>query len=186
MKNNKLVFIIFLILIFHAIVSITNNIYSLSYFKDIKNIALNPVGKIYAQIVPTDTSYYPDMIMYYSNYTGIDRGYAFYSPNLNRNKIEYSFSTNNNTTPIPISFNTKESNVKYMSMSINLTNMFDNRKKRNKLVKDISIFMLNQNKEIKDMNFIVSVRRIRLLNEKTLEDRKNINAYNIKKLSAHE
>lgn len=186
MKKNTWIFIIFFILMLHAIISITNNVFSLGYFKSIKKIALNPVGKIYAEIVPTDTSYYPDILMYYSNYAGIDRGYAFYSPNLNRNKIEYGFTTNSTNTPIPISFKTRESKIKYMSMAINLTNMFDNRKKRNKLVKDISIFMLNQNKEIKDMNFIVSVRRIRLLDEKSQGNRKNINAYNIKKLNTHE
>lgn len=71
-------------------------------------------------------------------------------------------------------------------MAINLTNMFDNRKKRNKLVEDISIFMLNQNKKINDVNFIVSVKRMRVLDEKHQGSKKNINAYNIKKLNTHE
>lgn len=99
MKKNIFISIVVFILVLHTIVSITNNVFSLGYFKSIKKIALNPVGKIYAQIVPTDTSRYPDILMYYSNYAGIDRGYAFYSPNLNRNKIEYGFSINH-TKPL--------------------------------------------------------------------------------------
>lgn len=184
MKKNKWIFILFFILIVHSVISIVNNVWSLSYLSNIKQVALNPIGKFYKRIVnPVNIAYYPDILRGYSNYAGIDRGYAFYSPNLGRNKVEYNFISNKTNIPVSVYFNTKESKVKYMSMSMNLTNMFDNKKIRTQLINDISVFVLNQHKEIKEMNFIVSIKRIRLLDEIDHgTNEKKIDAYHIKKV----
>lgn len=179
-KKFKLLFILLSITLLHSLTSITNNFLSLGYFKNLKEGALNSFGNKYAKIVPTDVNY-PYFLSIYSNYAGIDRGYAFYSPNLNRNKIEYNFVTKGGINKISIPLYSAEAKIKYMSVAINLTNMFDDNKKRKKLVTDISSFILNHNKNLQEMQLSISVKRIQLLDEKKIHKKMIIDAFNIKK-----
>lgn len=89
----------------------------------------------------------------YSYYTGIERGYEYYSPNAADKKTEIIFK--NNDTPIMLPGKTFESSFKIKSIFTILGGQLKNEGFRNRVIQSMAVRLFTLHPQINDMNVLI-------------------------------
>ncbi|MGO4710692.1 hypothetical protein AB4Y90_16620, partial [Chryseobacterium sp. 2TAF14] len=91
------------------------------------------MGKLYIDNLKKVNT--PFFVKVYTNYSGTIRGYAYYSPNIRNIKNKYEFYNGNKK--IDGLMRTYESNLKFNTMLINLTDIIHNKDIRQDIAKSL-------------------------------------------------
>ena len=172
----KLNLLLFLILLLHGILLFFANINSLNYLKN-KPVELNNFGKKY--INTNSIIKFPEFLILYLNYSGSDRGYAYYSPNISREKVSFAITDQQNKKIIPI--NTESSKFRFNILMINSTKIIEDQKIRNQLIKSLSEYIFAKDKRVKKLTLKINLKKLKTLQEfqkeNKLYDLYNVDAY---------
>jgi hypothetical protein len=167
--------------LFHISLTFIVNVSSFKYLKNNSKVKLNPVGLFY---INNSISFkIPKGLKLYANYTGTDKGYTYYSPNLPRAKYEYEFYNEN--VKIENIVCTKEAKIKFNTMMINFTDNVNNTSIRENIVQ--SLFQNIQNKNqllLNNCKMTICIKKVKTLHEfeygQERDSIKKILAYKIK------
>ncbi len=113
---------------------------------------LNPVGQKIVDfsslfICPDDVN---DFIFFYSIFTGTNRGYSFFSPNVTPIRVGISFTNQNKEIGLPLL--TKESKLKFKCTNLHFnSNIFDV-EEREQILKSISSYLFSNNPDIEQLD----------------------------------
>lgn len=182
MKTLKTLLLV--LLLFHIGSSFFINIQIIKTWKNSTYASLNAGGK---QVI-NYLEYFnlPDGIQTgmrnYSYYTGIERGYEYYSPNAADKKTEIIFE--NNDTPIVLPGKTFESSFKIKSIFTILGGQLENEGFRNRVIQSIAVRLFTVYPQINEMKVLIEKKHFPSLAE--IKQNKPIRieettVYNIKK-----
>jgi hypothetical protein len=163
MKTLK-IFLIALLL-FHVLSSSIINIQIIKTWKNSTYSSLNAYGK---KIIDNLESFnVPDIIQIvmrnYSYYTGIERGYEYYSPNAANKQTEIVFKSN--AAPVDMPGKTFESKFKIRSIFTILGGQLENDGFRNRVIHSISVRLFTLHPDIKHMEVSIVKKQFPSLNE---------------------
>lgn len=164
MKSTKLVLI--LILCLHVICLLKANLQGLTFIDNAdykKNI--NPFGKAVNTFIkkidmPENVWFY--FRAFYATYSGTNRGYEFFSPNIPNTWIEFSYFANKKEIDIPLVSN--EAKVKFFTSNFFLQKYFAKEKFRDRVLKSISMRLFSLDEKIREMEISITVNKIQPLN----------------------
>ncbi|WP_228451690.1 hypothetical protein [Chryseobacterium sp. SN22] len=92
----------------------------------------------------------------YAYYTGIERGYEYYSPNAADKKTEILFKHNN--IPIVLPGKTFESSFKIKSIFTILGSQLENEGFRNRVIQSMAVRLFTLHPQINEMNVTIEKR----------------------------
>ena len=172
----KLQFLLLLLLLLHGILLLLANINSLNHLKS-KTIDLNFFGQKYTKY--SSIIKFPEVFILYLNYSGSDRGYAYYSPNVSREKVSFAITDQQNKKIIPI--HTESSKFRFNILMINSTKIIENQKIRNQLIKSLSEYIFAKAKNVKELTLKINLKKLKTISEyhkdNKLYDLYNVDAY---------
>tara|TARA_B110000503_G_C7119309_1_gene401745 strand:- start:465 stop:1058 length:594 start_codon:yes stop_codon:yes gene_type:complete len=158
MKNLKFILIAYFLL--HTLMMVIIGFSSFSHFKDeVTYKKLNPFGKV---IVDTATDYKSpqaivDFIFLYSIYTGTNRGFSFFSPNVAASKVDINFMSNGKEVVLP--FLTQELDLKFRCLNSHFnSNIFDI-EERETILKSITSYIFSNNKNINQLDVYLNIEK---------------------------
>ena len=147
MKTFKYILIGYLIthITFMLIVGFT----SFTGLKDKKSYeTLNPAGQAivdFSSLFECSKSV-NDFIYFYSIFTGTNRGYSFFSPNVAETKVDIAFVADGNRIELPLL--TQESKLKFECANLHFkSNIFDE-EERDVILRSISSYLFSANPDI--------------------------------------
>ncbi|MCU7613927.1 hypothetical protein N0B16_05710 [Chryseobacterium sp. GMJ5] len=174
-----------LILLFfiHIAISVFININSFTYLKlNHRDKNLNSMGKFYIDRLQKINPPYP--VKVYANYSGTIRGYAYYSPNIRNIKHVYEFY--NGTQKINGLMKTYESDLKFNTMLINLTDIISNKSIREEIAKSL-YNNVTYDTDIKELNIKLKVKKFTSLKEyQSVGRRDTVKVFEAYKIVSHE
>ena len=91
----------------------------------------------------------------YSLFTGTNRGYAFFSPNVSSKKLDLSFQSNGKHIYLP--FKSTESDTKYFGANLYFNSNLDKSKERDSFLQSIATSLFNNNLELKDLDVYLNL-----------------------------
>jgi hypothetical protein len=145
MKTIKIILIF--LFAFHILCLFIINFSAFNDFNKENSQKLNLLGEIYlSNFKPsTDSKFIQQTIEIYSNLTGTNRGYEFFSPNVSNSTVKLIFITNTGEELQILKANASE--LKRSTASIYINSQLFNPKLRDKILKSIAgrLFGLNPN-----------------------------------------
>lgn len=151
-------------LVIHLLCMIIIGFASFSTFQSEENQEnLNPFGKF----VANSASYFEtpkpvtDAIFFYAKYTGTNRGYSFFSPNISPVKVSMRFMADGKQIKLP--FKSPESKLKFRSANLHFnSNIFDI-EEREIILKSISSSLFNDHPEVDQIDIYLDLFRFNTL-----------------------
>lgn len=143
------------LLLFHVLSSSIINIQIIKTWKNSTYSSLNTYGK---KIID-NLEYFnvPDIVQTgmrnYSYYTGIERGYEYYSPNAANRQTEIIFK--NNAAPVNLPGKTFESAFKIRSIFTILGGQLENDDFRNRVIQSMSVRLFTLHPDISHMEISI-------------------------------
>jgi len=112
---------------------------------------LNPAGQFVVDMTDWFTIPKPatDFIFFYSIYTGTNRGYSFFSPNISKIKVDILFMADGKEVDLP--FVTSESKLKFSCANLHLHSRLFEEEERDIILKSISSSIFSNNPEIQEL-----------------------------------
>lgn len=158
MNTLKKVLIFYFIL--HVSIMLILGFSSFSHFSDdVTYKKLNSFGK---SIVDKAVDYKSsqtivDFIFLYSIYTGTNRGFSFFSPNVAASKVKIKFISNEKEVTLP--FLTQELDLKFRCLNSHFnSNIFDI-EERETILKSISSYIFSNNKNIEVLDVYLNIEK---------------------------
>ena len=141
-------------LVFHLYTSLTINFSGYTQF-DNEEYAhrLNPFGKFVAQNIDASAhqpNFIKDIIHFQSTFTGTNRGYSFFSPNVSRFNMKLLFIVDGEEMHVPL--NTQESVLKFETASYFFESNFRHKKVRTDILKSFSKWYFASNPDIEKID----------------------------------
>lgn len=96
-----------------------------------------------------------DGIFFYSLFTGTNRGYAFFSPNVTSKKLELSFKSGDKIIQLP--FKSIESDIKFFGANLYFNSNLDKVKERDSFLQSISTSFFNRDLSMKDIDVYLNL-----------------------------
>ncbi|WP_130734726.1 hypothetical protein [Flavobacterium sp. J27] len=96
-----------------------------------------------------------DAIFFYSLFTGTNRGYAFFSPNVTSKKLELSFKSGDKIIEMP--FRSVESDTKFFGANLYFNSNLDKIKERDSFLQSISTSFFNRDLNMKDLDVYLNL-----------------------------
>ena len=152
MTLKKTILVIFFI--FHIVCVNIINLCAFSGLGEKEREKLNPFGKRYVKIANRFLKK-NELISCYTNFTGTNRGYEFFSPNISRFSLKIKFlETNGKEIPL---YNSFESTLKFGTASYYLNSNLFNENLRNEIFESYCkrIFAMNEN--ITKINIVLQI-----------------------------
>lgn len=183
MQVKKIQTVLIILFLFHITASVFVNITSFNYLKqNNRDKNLNVMGKFYIDNLKKVNI--PFFIKVYTNYSGTIRGYAYYSPNIRNIKNKYEFYDGNKK--IDGLMRTYESNLKFNTMLINLTDIIHNKSIRQDIAKSL-YNNITYNTPIKELNIKLKVQKFTPLKKyKPGDKRDTVKTFEAYKIISHE
>lgn len=151
--------VLILYFIIHVIFMLIVGFTSFTDFKDKETYnKLNSVGQIIVEYSDLFQCSKPltDFIFFYSIYTGTNRGYAFFSPNISPTKVNISFVADGKEIKLP--FITQESKLKFGCANLHFnSNIFDI-DEREIILKSISSYLFSNNPNIDKLDIYLKLK----------------------------
>ncbi|KMQ69713.1 hypothetical protein ACM39_01255 [Chryseobacterium sp. FH2] len=163
MKTLKILLIS--VLLFHVFSSVIINIQIIKTWKNSTYSSLN----IYGKNIINYLGYFniPEFIQIamrnYSYYTGIERGYEYYSPNASNKQTKIIFKDNNN--PVDLPGRTFESKFKINSVFTILGGQLENDGFRNKVIQSMSVRLFTLHPNVNHMDVAIMKKEFPSLDE---------------------
>jgi hypothetical protein len=143
---------------------------SFTSFQDEESQAkLNPFGKFIANQSTLFETPKPvtDFIYFYAKYTGTNRGYSFFSPNLSPIKVSMRFMADGKEIKLP--FKSPESILKFRSANLHFnSNIFDV-EEREVILKSIASSLFSDHQEIDKIDVYLDLFRFNTLESAATE-----------------
>jgi len=118
---------------------------------------LNPVGQFIVK--KTDMYTLPkqltDFVFFYSIYTGTNRGYSFFSPNISPTKVNILFMADGKEINLP--FKTQESRLKYGCTNLHLSSKIFDKEEREIILKSLSSSLFSNNPDIEKLDIYLDL-----------------------------
>ena len=151
---------IFLMLFFaiHFIVIIVVGFSRFSELTTLDNERVNSFGEIVikkSKLVDNLNESTKDAVFFYSLFTGTNRGYAFFSPNVTSKKVELSFKCGDKVIELP--FRSVESNTKFFGANLYFNSHLDRIKQRDSFLQSISTSFFNQDLTMKNLEVYLNL-----------------------------
>ncbi|WP_046757837.1 hypothetical protein [Kordia jejudonensis] len=134
-----------------------------SFQDDESQAKLNPVGKFIANKASLFETPKPvtDFIFFYAKYTGTNRGYSFFSPNISPIKVSMRFMADGEEIHLP--FKSPESFLKFRSANLHFnSNIFDV-EEREVILKSISSSLFSDHQDIDKIDIYLDLYRFNTL-----------------------
>ncbi len=140
-----------LFLVLHVIIVITVNLFSFSGFQNSKMKKLNRLGNWYINEIKLNEPIEPfrSTIGFYSNITGTNRGYEFFSPNVSSGAVKLRFLSDQGQELKLV--NSVESDVKLLTATIYYFKKISKTKIRDSITKSICKRLFEKNKDVKNI-----------------------------------
>lgn len=153
------------LLVFHILSSVIINLQIIKTWKNSTYSSLNESGKgVIDQLEFFNT---PEFIQRgmrnYSYYTGIERGYEYYSPNAADKKTEIVFR--NGDTPVELPGKTFESAFKTRSVFTILGGQLENEGFRNRVIQSMAVRLFTLYPQISHMDVLIVKKQFPSLKE---------------------
>lgn len=120
---------------------------------------LNPAGKLVVDQTDLITVPKPatDFIFFYSIYTGTNRGYSFFSPNISSVKVDMIFMADGKEVELP--FVMQESKLKFSCANLHLHSRLFDVEERDIILKSISSSIFSNNPGIQELDIYFDLYR---------------------------
>lgn len=156
MKTLKIFLMLFLTI--HFIVITVVGFTRFSELSSHEEDGINPFGALIIKKsqVMNHLNGKPKNVMFaYSLFTGTNRGYAFFSPNVSSKKLDLSFQSSGKSICLP--FKCTESLTKYFGANLYFNSNLDKTKERDSFLQSISTSLFNNNIGIKDLDVYLNL-----------------------------
>ncbi|WP_299712140.1 hypothetical protein [uncultured Tenacibaculum sp.] len=98
-----------------------------------------------------------DFIYCYSIFTGTNRGYSFFSPNVTQIKVDIAFMANDKKIELPLL--TQESKLKFGCANLHFKSNIFNVEERELILKSISSYLFSANPDIEKLDVYLNLSR---------------------------
>lgn len=156
MKTLKIILMSFFTI--HFIVITVVGFSRFSELSSSKNDKVNSFGQVVinkSKLVDNLNISTKDAIFFYSLFTGTNRGYAFFSPNVTSKKLELSFKSGEKTIQLP--FKSLESDIKFFGANLYFNSNLDKIKERDSFLQSISTSFFNRDLKMKDIDVYLNL-----------------------------
>ncbi|WP_299883998.1 hypothetical protein [uncultured Lacinutrix sp.] len=144
----------------HIVLMMILGFSSFSYFKDdVTFNKLNPYGQ--AVVKKADEYRSPelivDFIFLYSIYTGTNRGFSFFSPNVSASKVGITFMSNGKEIELPLK--TQELALKFRCLNSHFNSNIFNIEEREIILKSISSYIFSNNTNLNQLDVYLDINK---------------------------